>query len=326
MGFRGQLPIQAQIDMAENERKQQAFQNVSDSIVGFVKEKQRTKEQADKTKRQQALEIYGLAAKTGVDPKIIQENMNSFMDSQEAPKEPTMFDKLFNGSSEQPAQASQTPQDIFAPVREKQAQQAQQKQNALDLQNFQLEEYRRKQNEGSLPYEQTREGKAFVAKQKSTKDNKEISESRRKAATFATRVSEAENVFSDLSNAGFNRASNESSVQSILPNVLKPEQLIQQEQAERNFINAILRRESGAAIAPSEFTSAEKQYFPRAGDTDAVLAQKKKNREIAKVGLEAEAGDKAISEIKGKLTSIPEQIQTMTREQKIKLAKERGYK
>jgi hypothetical protein len=32
----------------------------------------------------------------------------------------------------------------------------------------------------------------------------------------------------------------------------------QQEQAERNFINAVLRKESGAAIAPSEFMSAQK--------------------------------------------------------------------
>lgn len=52
------------------------------------------------------------------------------------------------------------------------------------------------------------------------------------------------------------------------------------EQAERNFINSVLRRESGAAIAESEFENARKQYFPQRGDGPAVLAQKKANRDL----------------------------------------------
>lgn len=50
------------------------------------------------------------------------------------------------------------------------------------------------------------------------------------------------------------------------------------EQAKRNFINAVLRKESGAAIAESEFDSADKQYFPQIGDTEAVIKQKAANR------------------------------------------------
>lgn len=50
-------------------------------------------------------------------------------------------------------------------------------------------------------------------------------------------------------------------------------------QAQRNFINAVLRQESGAAIASSEFANAKKQYFPQPGDSEAVKAQKKANRE-----------------------------------------------
>jgi hypothetical protein len=49
-------------------------------------------------------------------------------------------------------------------------------------------------------------------------------------------------------------------------------------QAQRNFINAALRRESGASISPSEFTSAKKQYFPQPGDGPAVIKQKEANR------------------------------------------------
>lgn len=50
-------------------------------------------------------------------------------------------------------------------------------------------------------------------------------------------------------------------------------------QAERNFATAILRKESGAAISPTEFATVEKQYFPRPGDDIQTLAQKKMNRE-----------------------------------------------
>ena len=62
------------------------------------------------------------------------------------------------------------------------------------------------------------------------------------------------------------------------------------DQAKRNFINALLRRESGAAIAESEFSNAEKQYFPQPGDTAAVIAQKKQNRELATSLMMASAG------------------------------------
>lgn len=49
------------------------------------------------------------------------------------------------------------------------------------------------------------------------------------------------------------------------------------EQAQRNFVNAVLRRESGAAISPVEFESAKKQYFPQPGDLPETVAQKQQN-------------------------------------------------
>ena len=52
-------------------------------------------------------------------------------------------------------------------------------------------------------------------------------------------------------------------------------------QAKRDFINATLRQESGAAIAESEFDSANRQYFPMPGDSPAVIEQKRRNRETA---------------------------------------------
>lgn len=62
------------------------------------------------------------------------------------------------------------------------------------------------------------------------------------------------------------------------------------DQAQRDFINATLRRESGAAIAQSEFDNANKQYFPQPGDTSDVIAQKRANRMEAIKGIGAGAG------------------------------------
>jgi hypothetical protein len=62
------------------------------------------------------------------------------------------------------------------------------------------------------------------------------------------------------------------------------------EQAQRNFVNAILRQESGAAIGAGEFENARKQYFPQPGDTPEVIAQKAANRRTAIAGLARSAG------------------------------------
>jgi hypothetical protein len=58
---------------------------------------------------------------------------------------------------------------------------------------------------------------------------------------------------------------------------LKSATIQQYDQASRNLINAILRKESGAVIAADEFDSARKQYIPLPGDTDEVLKQKMQN-------------------------------------------------
>ena len=60
------------------------------------------------------------------------------------------------------------------------------------------------------------------------------------------------------------------------------------EQAQRNFINAVLRRESGAVISESEFANARRQYFPQPGDGPEVLANKARNRQVVIENLETE--------------------------------------
>jgi hypothetical protein len=62
------------------------------------------------------------------------------------------------------------------------------------------------------------------------------------------------------------------------------------DQAQRDFINAVLRRESGAAISQSEFDNAYKQYIPRPGDTPAKLVEKQKNRQDTLAGIAGGGG------------------------------------
>lgn len=126
------------------------------------------------------------------------------------------------------------------------------------------------------------------------------------AATFGRRLEQAEKVFSDLSAKKFNRANPETAAQTYLPAMFQSENLRKQDQAERNFVNAVLRRESGAAISKDEFDSAEKQYFPRPGDTPDILAQKQANRAQVKAGLQAAAGKKAWEQIP--LITPPEKV------------------
>lgn len=76
-------------------------------------------------------------------------------------------------------------------------------------------------------------------------------------------------------------------------NAMLPENAQKVEQSQRDFVNAILRQESGAVINPDEFKNAQKQYFPQPGDGDGVIAQKKKNRATAIAGLKVMAGPAA---------------------------------
>ena len=62
------------------------------------------------------------------------------------------------------------------------------------------------------------------------------------------------------------------------PNLLKSGDRQSFEQAEKNFVTAVLRRESGASIAPTEFATARDIYFPKPGDTKSTVEQKAMTR------------------------------------------------
>jgi hypothetical protein len=93
---------------------------------------------------------------------------------------------------------------------------------------------------------------------------------------YADRTNQADVILGQL---GSKFTSAAAGVGALLPNFLKSSDRQQYEQAQRDFVNAVLRRESGAAISGSEFDSAGKQYFPQPGDSPAVVTQKAANRQ-----------------------------------------------
>lgn len=96
------------------------------------------------------------------------------------------------------------------------------------------------------------------------------------ANSYANRIAQA-NV--QLTNLG-NKFTGKFAIGGSLPNILQSEDRQVYEQAKNNFATAVLRRESGAAIAPSEFETLNKTYFPVAGDSEKVVAEKEALRNL----------------------------------------------
>ena len=112
-----------------------------------------------------------------------------------------------------------------------------------------------------------------------------------KSAGFADRMSASEKILSETGAQGTDKVQ---SALEYLPfgtdNLVQSETRLKFEQAKRDFINSILRRESGAAIGKDEFASAEMQYFPIPGDTPDIIKQKAANRALAIQGVIRSAG------------------------------------
>jgi hypothetical protein len=121
--------------------------------------------------------------------------------------------------------------------------------------------------------------------------DKPMTDAQAKAALFGSRMEAADKIINDLAAQGVNKSIPGSRAPfgvGAAINVVAPEKRQMLDQAKRDFINATLRRESGAVISPEEFDNAEKQYFPQPGDSDAVMQQKARNRAIATRGIQAE--------------------------------------
>lgn len=120
----------------------------------------------------------------------------------------------------------------------------------------------------------------------------EFTVSQATAAGYADRMVQADAILDNpkLASAQTDVGQQVAAGVPFIGNFLTSAEKQQADQAQRDFINAILRRESGAVISESEFANARRQYFPQPGDTQAVLDQKAANRQNAIMGVARAAG------------------------------------
>lgn len=125
-----------------------------------------------------------------------------------------------------------------------------------------------------------------------------MTDTQRVSAGYAARMDQANAILDDVGDK--HNFWGVSHVAAVLPNAWKTEDRQTFEQAKRNFINAVLRRESGAVISDQEFDNANMQYFPVPGDDPKVLQQKLENRRIATEAMRL-AGGAAYEELTKRL-------------------------
>ena len=150
---------------------------------------------------------------------------------------------------------------------------------------------------------------------------KPLTETQGNAVSFGARAVEANRIATDLEKQGVTNTGvirtvaggvlggapivgdkleqNVRSSFNVLPTYLggpNPQQQ-QNDQARRDFVSAVLRKESGAAISASEYANEEKKYFPQLGDSDAVIKQKQNSRLKAIEGLKSQAGPSGVRQI-----------------------------
>lgn len=117
-----------------------------------------------------------------------------------------------------------------------------------------------------------------------------ITADQRKTGSFAKRLESANAIIDANEEAATSYFQSGLSMTPLIGNSLISSERQQIEQAQRDFVNAQLRRESGATIQDTEFENAKKQYFPQPGEGQDVIEQKRKARQLAIENMKREAG------------------------------------
>lgn len=128
------------------------------------------------------------------------------------------------------------------------------------------------------------------------RSEKPLTEFQGKSVSYGTRAATSHNILNAYEDEGSGWKTNTAQWLSGVPVVGSAanyalnanEQRVAQ--AQRDFINATLRQESGAVIGDKEFENARRQYFPQPGDSAEVIAQKRANRELVVKGFARQAG------------------------------------
>lgn len=126
-------------------------------------------------------------------------------------------------------------------------------------------------------------------------EEKPLTEDQARATGFAARMIQASKIIDPLD---FSAAAKPGIVETLVgpkigpvaTNIMRDEDRQRYRQAQENWVRANLRKESGAVIGVEEMAKEIENYFPQQGDTNAVIEQKRKNREAATQGMITAAG------------------------------------
>ena len=103
-------------------------------------------------------------------------------------------------------------------------------------------------------------------------EGKDLTEGQSNALGFASRMVLNENTINDVVGRGYRPGG--LTELGFTPERLRTDDRKIYDAAKDNWIAAALRKESGAAIGKDEYSAADRQYFPQAGDSDKLLKQK----------------------------------------------------
>lgn len=128
-----------------------------------------------------------------------------------------------------------------------------------------------------------------------------MTEPQSNALQYSSRMGYNREILDKLEDAGFDAASVGTAFQNIAPNIMRSPEVQTYRAARDNWVSAVLRKESGAAISKSEYENAFRQYFPQMGDAPDIIRQKRELRKLAENNMRLIAGGRAT----GATTSSP---------------------
>lgn len=116
---------------------------------------------------------------------------------------------------------------------------------------------------------------------------KPMTEAQSKDTVYATRAKGALEAFEPFSDALTNLAESAGGAIPVVGNYLKSDEYQMAEQAGQEFLAAVLRKDTGAAITRDEMITYGETYLPRPGDSKAKLQYKQQARRRALAAMEA---------------------------------------
>jgi len=111
------------------------------------------------------------------------------------------------------------------------------------------------------------------------------------SARFATRMKDSQQIINSLEETFMNMNLLDQHLVGVLPNAAKSADQQRLEQAEKEYLSGILRKDSGAAVSDSELQRYMEQYFPVAGDKPENIRQKRESRQRDLLGMVNSAGN-----------------------------------